>query len=148
MSSLSAFLHPVTTREEREIVISKRFVKRDENGNPVLDSEGKTIPEPFKIRSITQDEADAILKQSTRTIRTRNQTTETTVDNQDFNRRLVVAATMEPNFSATELCEAYGVMDPKLVPGKMLLSGEFSRLLGAILEISGLEESLEEEAKN
>ena len=136
MSSLSAFLHPVTTREEREIVISKRFVNED--GSPAK----------FKIRSITQDEADALLKQSTRTIRTRNQTTETTVDNQDFNRRLVVAATVEPNFSATELCEAYGVMDPKLVPGKMLLSGEFSRLLGAILEISGLEESLEEEAKN
>lgn len=136
MSSLSAFLHPVTTREEREIVISKRFLNED--GSPAK----------FKIRSITQDEADALLKKSTRTIRTRNQTTETTVDNQDFNRRLVVAATVEPNFSATELCEAYGVMDPNLVPGRMLLSGEFNRLLGAILEISGLGESLEEEAKN
>ena len=49
MSNLSAFLHPVTVQEEKEIVISRRFL--DEDGNPAK----------FKIRSITQDEADALL---------------------------------------------------------------------------------------
>ena len=43
MSKLSAFLHPVTTSEEKEVVISNRF--QDESGQPV----------PFKIRALTQD---------------------------------------------------------------------------------------------
>ena len=51
MSNLSAFLHPVTTQEEKEVILSKRFL--DETGEPAK----------FKIRSITQEEADALLKQ-------------------------------------------------------------------------------------
>lgn len=136
MSNLSAFLHPVTVQEEKEIVISRRFL--DEDGNPAK----------FKIRSVTQDEADALLKQSTRTMKKRDGSMEQTVDNQDFNRRLIVAATVMPDFRAKELCDAYGVLDPLLVPGKMLFSGEFNRLLGEIIDLSDLGTSLEDEAKN
>lgn len=148
MSNLSAFLHPLTVQEEKEVYISRRFVQRDEAGNPVLGPDGKPIPEPFKIRSITQDEADALLKQSTRTVKKRDGSMEQTVDNQDFNRRLIVAATVMPDFRAKELCDAYGVLDPLLVPGKMLFSGEFNRLLGEIIDLSDLGTSLEDEAKN
>lgn len=148
MSNLNAFLHPLTVQEEKEVYISRRFVQRDEAGNPVLGPDGKPIPEPFKIRSITQDEADALLKQSTRTVKKRDGSMEQTVDNQDFNRRLIVAATVMPDFRAKELCDAYGVLDPLLVPGKMLFSGEFNRLLGEIIDLSGLGTSLEDEAKN
>ena len=136
MSNLSAFLHPVTMQEEKEVVISKRF----------LDEDGK--PAKFKIRSVTQDEADALLKQSTRTVKKRDGSVEQTVDDQNFNRRLIVAATVVPDFRAKELCDAYGVLDPLLVPGKMLFSGEFSNLLREILDLSGLTNSLEDEAKN
>lgn len=136
MSNLSAFLHPVTMQEEKEVVISKRF----------LDEDGK--PAKFKIRSVTQDEADALLKQSTRTVKKRDGSMEQTVDDQNFNRRLIVAATVMPDFRAKELCDAYGVLDPLLVPGKMLFSGEFSLLLREILDLSGLNNSVEEEAKN
>lgn len=136
MSKLSAFLHPVTVQEEKEIVISKRFLNED--GSPAK----------FKIRSITQDEADALLKQSTRTVKKRDGSLERTVDDQDFNRRLIVAATLVPDFKSTELCGAYGVLDPLMVPGKMLFSGEFSNLLREILDLSGLGGSVEDEAKN
>lgn len=136
MSNLSAFLHPVTMQEEKEVVISKRF----------LDEDGK--PAKFKIRSVTQDEADALLKQSSRTVKKRDGSMEQTVDDQNFNRRLIVAATVMPDFRAKELCDAYGVLDPLLVPGKMLFSGEFSNLLREILDLSGLTNSLEDEAKN
>ena len=136
MINLSAFLHPVTVQEEKEIVISRRFL--DEDGSPAK----------FKIRSITQDEADALLKQSTRTVKKRDGSLERTVDDQDFNRRLIVAATLVPDFKSTELCGAYGVMDPLMVPGKMLFSGEFSNLLREILDLSGLGGSVEDEAKN
>ena len=136
MSNLSAFLHPVTMQEEKEIVISKRFL--DEDGSPAK----------FKIRSVTQDEADVLLKQSTRTMKKRDGSFEQSVDNQDFNRRLIVAATLVPDFKSTELCSAYGVLDPLLVPGKMLFSGEFNRLLGEIIDLSDLGNSPEDEAKN
>lgn len=136
MSNLSAFLHPVTMQEEKEVVISKRF----------LDEDGK--PAKFKIRSVNQDEADALLKQSTRTVKKRDGSMEQTVDDQNFNRRLIVAATVIPDFRTKELCDAYGVLDPLLVPGKMLFSGEFSNLLREILDLSGLTNSLEDEAKN
>ena len=136
MSNLSALLHRVRMQEEKEVVISKRF----------LDEDGK--PAKFKIRSVTQDEADALLKQSTRTVKKRDGSMEQTGDDQNFNRRLIVAATVMPDFRAKELCDAYGVLDPLLVPGKMLFSGEFSNLLREILDLSGLTNSLEDEAKN
>ena len=70
MSALSAFLHPAVPTEEKELVISKRFLGAD--GKPV----------PFKIRA------------------------------------------------------------------KMLLAGEFLKLITAINELSGLDEGPDEEAKN
>lgn len=124
MSKLSAFLHPVTTSEEKEVVISNRF--QDENGRPV----------PFKIRALTQEENDRITKQATRQTKVNGQTVEK-LDSVDFSRRMVVSATVEPDFQAKELCDAYGVLDPLLVPGKMLLSGEYAKLLNAITDLSG-----------
>lgn len=124
MSKLSAFLHPVTTSEKKEVVISNRF--QDENGRPV----------PFKIRALTQEENDRITKQATRQTKVNGQTVEK-LDSVDFSRRMVVAATIEPDFQAKELCDAYGVLDPLLVPGKMLLSGEYAKLMNAITDLSG-----------
>ena len=54
MSKLSAFLNPVTTREEKEVVVSRRF--QDEKGDPV----------PFRFRALTQEENEAIVRQATR----------------------------------------------------------------------------------
>ena len=134
MSKLSTFLHPVAVSEEKEIVISKRF--QDEKGNPV----------PFKIRALTQEENDTITKQATRRAKVNGQMVEQ-LDSTDFSRRMVVASTVEPDFRAKELCDAYGVLDPLMVPGKMLLSGEYAKLLRAITELSGFED-MEDEVKN
>ena len=134
MSKLSAFLHPVTTQEEKEVVISKRF--QDENGNPV----------PFKIRALAQEENDQITKQATRQIKVNGQPVEK-VDSADYTRRMIVAATVEPDFRSKELCDAYGVLDPLLVPSKMLLSGEYAALGRAIMSLSGFN-SVEEDLKN
>ena len=69
----------------------------------------------------------------------------------EYSRRVVVAATVTPDFTNEELCRAYGTMDPLELPGKMLLAGEYRQLTDAIMELSGFSESpeeLEEEAKN
>lgn len=134
MSKLSAFLHPVTVREEKEIVISDRF--QDENGDPV----------PFKIRALTQEENDKITRQATRRVKNGGQISEQ-LDSVDFSHRMVVAATVEPDFQAKELCDAYGVVDPLLLPGRMLLSGEYAKLLKEITNFSGFN-GVEDEVKN
>lgn len=134
MSKLSAFLNPVNIQEEREVVISDRF--KDDKGNPVA----------FKIRAMSQAENDENVKRCTKKRRVGNQTEEY-FDNIEFSRRTIVEATVEPDFRAKELCDAYGVLDPLLVPGKMLRPGEYSRLMQEINELSGFAD-LEEEAKN
>lgn len=134
---LKAFLHPAVVSEKKEIVISKRFL--DDNGNPV----------PFKIQALTQEENDKIIKLCTKTLKINGQATER-LDKIQYARRIIVAATVEPDFSQKEMCDAYGVLDPLEVPGRMLLSGEYQKLSEAIAELSGIGdgEDLGEEAKN
>lgn len=136
MSNLSAFLKPAYLREEKELVISKRFL--DEKGNPA----------PFKIRSVSQEENEQITKASRRQRKVGSMVQEH-LDSIEYGRRLVVTGTMVPDFRAKEMCEAYGTLDPMQVPGKMLTAGEFAALLDAISELSGFDaETPEDEAKN
>lgn len=135
MSNLSAFLNPASPLEKKEIVISKRF--RKEDGTPA----------PFVIRPISQKENDELLRKSTRRVKVNGQLIEH-LDGTEYGRRVVVAATVEPSFASEEVCKAYGTMDPLEVPGKMLLVGEYSRLSRAIMELSGLDEDPDEQAKN
>ena len=135
MSKLSAFLNPVVSNEEKEVVISKRFV--DEKGNPI----------PFKIRAITQAENDQIIKASKRSVKV-NGVMQEKLDTTEMGRRLVVEGTVYPDFRDSELCNGYGTMNPYEVPGKMLLAGEYSNLLAEINKLSGFDVDVEEEAKN
>ena len=136
MDKLYAFLHPLRTNQEKEVIISDRF--QDENGNVI----------PFRIRALTQEESDEITKKSRRGQKV-NGVYQERLDPVEFNRRMVVAATVEPAFNDKALCEAYGVMDPLLVPGKMLLSGEYTALLDAISKLSGFDkDAVVDEAKN
>ena len=135
MSALSAFLHPAVTREEKEVIISKRFLGED--GKPV----------PFKIRSLTQEENAAIIKAATRQKKVDGQWQDS-IDATELSARTIVEATVFPDFRSAELCEKYGTKDPVQVPGKMLLAGEFGRLIDAVSKLSGFDKSLDEEAKN
>lgn len=143
MSNLTAFLAPITETEEAEVIISKRFVKRDADGKPILDEDGNYIPAPFRIRGMTQEENSKLVRQSTHTVK-RGGKAVSELDNDEYSRRVVVLATIEPNFRATEMCSAYGVLDPMDVPLKMLNPGEFMRLGNAIAALSGLDEDSEE----
>lgn len=133
-NNLTAFLHPVQV-EEQEIVISNRF--KNEDGTPAA----------FRIRPITQAKNDELIRLSTRR-RKKSGQTEETLDKVEYSHRLVVAATVWPDFRQEDLCKAYGTMDPLDVPGKMLLTGEYDRLSRAIMELSGLDEDPGEAAKN
>lgn len=136
MSKLDAFLHPIQTEDTREVVISKRFVDKD--GKPV----------PFKIRSITQEENNGIIKACTRRSKNRDGGAYETFDKLAYNMRLVLACVLEPDFSNAELCSAYSTMDPMEVPSKMLFSGEYAALVQAIMDVNGFGEDAAGEAKN
>lgn len=133
MSTLSAFLKPVKTTIEKEVVISGRFVGDD--GKPV----------PFKVRAISQEENDALVRAATKTRNENGQRVER-LDSVEYAQRLIVAATVSPDFRAKDICEAYGVVSPMMVPGKMLLSGEYNRLMKAITELSEFDEAAQDEA--
>ena len=135
MSALSAFLHPTVTREEKEVIISKRFLGED--GKPV----------PFKIRSLTQEENAAIIKAATRQKKVDGQWQDS-IDANELSARTIVEATVVPDFRSAELCEKDGTKDPVQVPVKMLLAGEFGRLIDAVSKLSGFDKRLDEEAHN
>lgn len=134
MSNLSAFLNPAKV-DNQALVISNRF--KGEDGSPV----------PFVIRPLTQQENDGLVRSSTRTVKVNGQPSEK-LNNLEYGRRVVVAATVSPDFTSEELCRAYGTMDPLEVPGRMLLVGEYNKLSSAIMALSGLDSDLEEQAKN
>lgn len=133
MSKLSAFLHPATQHLEQEIIISDRFL--DEQGNPA----------PFKIRALRQDENEALVK--LHTIPGKGGAPGK-LDQMGYSRGVIVAATIEPDFSSKEMCEAYGTLDPAEVPSRMLMAGEYAQLSNAILQLSGFKENVSAEAKN
>lgn len=135
MSNLSAFLNPVKSVDRQEVIVSSRFLGED--GKPV----------PFVIRPLSQAENDELIRRSTRRVKAGGQYADK-LDNTEYGRRVVVAATVEPDFKSEAMCKAYGTMDPLEVPGRMLLVGEYNRLSSAILELSGLDEDPEELAKN
>lgn len=135
MNNLNAFLHPVQGDETQEVLISKRF--QGEDGKPAL----------FKIRALSQEENARISRQSMRLVKG-GKRGEKELDNDLYANRIIVAATVDPDFSNEALCKAYGTMDPIEVPGKMLYAGEYKRLMDAIMDLSHFGDELEDEAKN
>lgn len=123
--------------ETKDIIISKRFVGED--GKPL----------PFKIKIIDQDTNDRIYRASTKT-RTKNGQTIRELDSLEYGRRLILNCVVSPDFQDKELCDYYKCLDPLSVPGKMLSSGEYQKLVSAINKFNGFdeEESLTDEAKN
>lgn len=138
MDNLQAFLNPVSAEEVKEVVISKRFVDKD--GKPV----------PFRIKTIMQEENERLTRKCRKVETIRGQRVES-MDNQKYNRALIVACTVEPDFRNADLCKAYGTVDPLDLPGKMLTVGEANNLAREILDLNGFSdeaEQLEDEAKN
>lgn len=127
MSNLSAFLKPAYREKKIEIIIGDRF--NDEEGNPV----------PVVLKSLTQEQLNEIAKRSTHE---RNVGGKTIVDvdaNEHLNRCLI-ASIVFPDLTSTELCAAYDVQDPVLLPPKMFLVDEYEKLAKAFAKLNGLKE--------
>lgn len=133
MSRLAAFLHPAKLDEQKEIFISERFC--DESGRPA----------PFTIKALSQAENEAIGKKCLKGDKW---------DDIEYTQRLVLAATVEPNFADKELLAAFSpdpaspLLDPLQLPGRMLRTGEYSKLVNEIMQLSGFDRDITAAAKN
>lgn len=137
MAVLKGYLQPTPLEEKRDVFISNRF--KGEDGKPL----------PFTIKKIDQATANALLKQCQRQAKVGGQL-QVTTDNSRYSNLLIVECVVTPDLRQKEVCDAYGVVDPAEVPGRMLSIGEYARLSDAIMELNDLDtpEKIEEEAKN
>ncbi len=137
MGDIKAFLLPPVMEETKEAVITKRAKGPD--GKPV----------PFVLRAIDQETNDRLIRRAQRTSKVNGQTVRE-LDTEKYGRLLISACVIEPNFKDAELCAYYKTVDPLDVPGKMLSSGEYAKLMQEINSLNGFEDidGLEETAKN
>lgn len=122
MSTLDAFLHPVDLHETREVIVSRRFIN-NETGEL----------QPMTIKPITQAENERLIRACTR--RLAGDALE--FDSAAYHNRLLTACTVTPDFTDAALCKACGVVDPTDVPARLLLAGEYQRLLDEVELLCG-----------
>ena len=136
MSDIKSFMVPPIGDQVKEVYVSDRFA------------------EPFKIKVLTQEENEAIRKQSVKPKKKNGIIIGEELDSNKYSKLLIVGAVVWPDFHNAELCKFYGSLDATEVPSKMLSAGEYNKLSSAILEFNGFTnsedevETLEEEAKN
>lgn len=137
MGDIKAFLLPPIMEETREVVITKRAKGKD--GKPI----------PFVLRAIDQDTNDRLIRQATNRKKVKGQTIPE-LDHEKYGKLLIDACVVKPNFKDAEMCAHYKTADPLDVPGRMLSSGEYAKLMQEINDLNGFsdEETLEEVAKN
>lgn len=139
MSNLSAFFaQNVNSEIIEEVVISDRF--KDETSNPI----------PWKLRSMTEEENEAIRKSAQRKVREKGVVTIDT-NTEEYLAKLVVSSVIFPDLKDAELQKSYGVMGSDKLLRKMLLPGEYAILLQKVQEINGFDKGVNEfadEVKN
>lgn len=125
MSNLSAFLKPAYRERKIEIVVGDRF--NDEKGNPV----------PIVMKSLTQEQLNAIAKRSTHERKIGDRIV-ADVDATEHLNRCLIASIVTPDLTDKELCNAYGTEDPVSLPPKMFLVDEYEKLAKAFAQLNGL----------
>lgn len=132
--TLNAFLHPLQV-ENKKVVVSKRFIGDD--GKPIA----------FEIRPIGEDENGKLIKKHTK----RDKQGVEAFNRVAYVHELTAMAVIYPDLTNAELQNGYGVMGAENLLAKMLLIGEYADLSDAVMELSGIENDINddiEEAKN
>ncbi|CAH1202980.1 putative protein YqbN [Paenibacillus allorhizoplanae] len=140
MSDISAFLAGnVATETTEDFVVSERF----------KDKEGAAVA--WQLRSLTEEENDALRKASTKRTRGKHGQMLSEIDQTEYLSKMAVASVAFPNLKDAELQKSYGVLGAEVLIRKMLLAGEYSNLLLKVQEINGFDRDMNdlvEEAKN
>jgi hypothetical protein len=140
MSSLQAFFAQNAKAEIiDEVVVSDRF--KDENGRPIM----------WKIRAITEAENEQLRKAATQYVKGPGGRRVAEIQPEVYMAKVVVSSVVFPDLKDAELQKSYGVLGAEDLLKRMLLSGEYARLVQAVQEINGFDKDVNElvdEVKN
>lgn len=140
MSSLQAFFAQNTPSEiTEEVIVSERF--KDENGKPI----------PWKVRAITEAENEQLRKAATQYVKGPGGRRVAEIQPEVYMTKVVVSSVVFPDLKNADLQKSYGVLGAEDLLKRMLLSGEYARLVQAVQEINGFDKDINElveEVKN
>ena len=123
----------------KEVIVSKRF--KDEQGNPIK----------WKIKAISQETSEALVSKYT-TSKVVNGELLERFDRKNWQAELLVESVIDPDLKNAELCKQFGTLDPIELIKKMLLPGEYLRLVKLVMDINGYfetyDDAIYEQAKN
>jgi hypothetical protein len=125
----------------------KGNVKETENAPLKLDR----FSEAIILRPLSSGEADLINDRCFKNRPGKKGKQERVFDVVKYNRELCVASIVHPDLNDKELQESYGVLGADNLYSKMFYLGEVNQILEKVTEISGLDQSIDddiEEAKN
>ncbi|EPD52755.1 hypothetical protein HMPREF1210_01135 [Paenisporosarcina sp. HGH0030] len=125
----------------------KGNVKEIENESLKLDR----FEEAIVLRAVPSEEADKINERCFKNKAGRKGKQERVFDVTKYNRELCIASVVHPDLNDKELQDSYGVLGSDNLYGKLFYVGEANQILEKVIEISGLDTSLDEEieeAKN
>ncbi|WP_067843598.1 phage tail assembly chaperone [Amphibacillus sediminis] len=100
-----------------------------------------------KIKAMTDAEFEAYRKASMTT----RKNGKFELDLQQFNSKIIIGNTLDPNFKDAESIKAHGCTTPQQYLSKVLLAGEIAELSKQIQQFSGFDtdfDTLKEEVKN
>ena len=140
MSNLEAFFAQNVKRDIiEEVIISDRF--KDKNGKPIA----------WKIRAISEEENEQIRKASTQIVKGKGGQRTPEIQPEVYLAKVAVASVVFPDLKNADLQKSYGVIGAEDLLKKMLLSGEYAKLLEKVQEINGFDKDINElmdEVKN
>jgi len=138
--TLQAFFAQNNASEQvEEFVVSSRF--KDEKGKPI----------PWKIKSMTEAENEAIRKSATIVVKGKHGTKVPETKPEVYLAKLAVESVVFPDLKNAELQKSYGVLGAENLLKTMLLSGEYAALIEKVQSINGFDRDINdmvEEVKN
>jgi hypothetical protein len=128
MSDLSLFFaQNAVTETTEDFVVSQRF--KDKDGKPAN----------WKLRSITEEENQALRKAATKRTKGKYGQYTSETDTNEYLAKLVTSTVVFPDLKNAELQKSYGVLGAEVLLRKMLLPGEFSGLLEKAQALNGFD---------
>ncbi|MED4888604.1 phage tail assembly chaperone [Lysinibacillus fusiformis] len=129
----------------------KAFMKESVRQADPVELKLERFSEPIKLRPLTSGESDLINDRCFKNKPGKKGRQERVFDPVAYNRGISVASIVYPDLNDTELQKSYGVKGAEQLFGAMFWVGESSQISEKVSEISGLDQSIEdevEEAKN
>lgn len=124
------------------------FMKENVKTTETVELKLDRFDEPIQLRPLTSGESDAINERCFVNKPGRKGKQERVFDVVKYNRGINTASVIYPDLNDADLQESYGVRGAENLFSVMFLLGEATQILEKVTEISGLENSLEDDVES